>query len=188
MEHDKAVNSKILSSRTGLGPGHSTRRLIGWLSEWTEAGAAERLAGKKQRTDAPPLCNKALSFKRSRRTVSHVTHGHALLIKMWLVLVLGWIYLHFILCWCFFESRIIITLRPILPPIKVIPLFLYFYWFYKSALVGQMDRRWPTAITEALELMGGWGGWAVRGSLSSCRFNKFIFPWFFPAFVFTSCD
>lgn len=35
-------------------------------------------------------------------------------------------------------------------------LFLYFYWFYK--LVGQMDRQWTTAITEALELTGGRGG------------------------------
>lgn len=39
----------------------------------------------------------------------------------------------------------------------MIPVFLYFYWFYKSTLVGQMDRQWTTAITEALELIGEGG-------------------------------
>lgn len=48
-----------------------------------------------------------------------------------------------------------------------------------------MDRQWTTAITEALEFPGG-GGWAVLGSLSSCRINKFISSPNFPGFVFAS--
>lgn len=170
-----AVNSK-----NGCFKDQSTSWILDLKADGLEEQRLEELRDwrKKLRTDGPTFCNKSFVLQKERKDSQPWTRfGH----QMWL-LILGWIYLHIILCRCFFESRIIITPRPILLPIKVIPVFPFIFtgFINQPWWVRRMDSG-PQPLLKPWNLLGTGGGWAVKGSLSSCRFNKFIFPYFFPA-------
>lgn len=95
----------------------------------TETGVAERLTGKKQRTDGLTLCNKAFSFNRTKKTVGYehavvinVTHFRMNLFAFNFVLML--------LSQLDYNN----TETNVAAYKKWLFCFFYFYWFYNSLL------------------------------------------------------